>query len=264
VNISVTGADEMRIACDGVNYSSWGAYSSTYNCVLPSGDGTKTVKAEFRDLAGNVLTGVSDSITLDKTAPQNPAILIKGYRKDPTTGNDIDDVNVTYKTDVVLSLQATGADYVAISNESTLDCSTAVYIPVTFVGNPPTATMNYQLSGGTGTKTVYACFKDKAGNYTTRLSDNIDLDQTSPYGLSFSINSGASYATSSTVNLTSISVTDNRDTTANMYMKLSNCADFGAVGCNTTGWINPVTSTYSNWALLSGEGQKYVYMKVRD
>jgi hypothetical protein len=257
VNISVTGADEMRIACDGVNYSSWGVYSSTYNCVLPSGDGTKTVKAEFRDLAGNVLTGVSDSITLDKTAPQNPAISIKGYRKDPTTGNDIDDVNVTYKTDVVLSLQATGADYVAISNESTLDCSTAVYIPVTFVGNPPTATMNYQLSGGTGTKTVYACFKDKAGNYTARVSDDIYLDQTPPMNVGFIINNGAEYTKSSTVNLTNISGTDNYG--GQLYMSISNNTNFSP----STGWINLVSS-YNNWSLTSGDGSKYVYLKLRD
>ncbi|MCX7943547.1 MAG: fibronectin type III domain-containing protein [Deltaproteobacteria bacterium] len=265
IGINVSGATEMRIACDGVNYSAWVGYNSSYNCTLPVGDGVKTVRGEFRDMAGNVLTGVNDTITLDTTPPTNPTIQITGYRKDPVTGNDITDVNVTYKTDSVLTLSATGATMVAVSNDSVMDCATATYFTVTFTGSPPTATISgYQLNGGTGTKTVYACFKDDAGNYTSRVSDTIDLDQSSPYGLSFSISGGATYTTSGTVNLTSISVTDNRDSAANMFIKLSNCADFGSGGCNTTAWISPVPSTYNNWNLTSGEGQKYVFAKVRD
>jgi len=47
------------------------SYSGTVAYTLPSGDGTKTVYAWYKDAAGNVSATASDSILLDQTAPSN-------------------------------------------------------------------------------------------------------------------------------------------------------------------------------------------------
>lgn len=64
-----TGA-QMKFSNDNTNWSTPEAYSTSKTWTLSSGNGTKTVYAKFKDVAGNWMTNpVSDTIILDTTAP---------------------------------------------------------------------------------------------------------------------------------------------------------------------------------------------------
>jgi type II secretory pathway pseudopilin PulG len=79
LNISATddvGVVQMAFSDDGSNFGSWLSYATTALYTVPSGDGTKTVYARFRDAAGNISSTVSDSILLDTVAPPAPTGLV--------------------------------------------------------------------------------------------------------------------------------------------------------------------------------------------
>jgi hypothetical protein len=64
------GVDQMRFSNDGASWSTWEAYSTaTKYWTLSSGDGTKTVYAQYKDAAGNVSANSTDTISLDTLAP---------------------------------------------------------------------------------------------------------------------------------------------------------------------------------------------------
>ncbi len=78
-NIAVTltndvlDADEMRFSNDQATWSEWVAFAPTSDWTLTTGDGPKTVYAEFRDGSDNLLE-LSDDITLDTTGPAAPVM----------------------------------------------------------------------------------------------------------------------------------------------------------------------------------------------
>ncbi len=74
LNNSVTGADQMQFSNDGSTWSELVDYADSYDWDLVPGDGLKTVQGRFLDLAGNELL-LSDTITLDTTAPEVPVIV---------------------------------------------------------------------------------------------------------------------------------------------------------------------------------------------
>jgi len=75
VNLTLTcqddtsGCYEMQFSTDGTTFSTPVPFATTTSFTLPSGDGTKTVYAQFLDEADNQSTVVSDTIILDQTAP---------------------------------------------------------------------------------------------------------------------------------------------------------------------------------------------------
>ncbi|WP_020564362.1 fibronectin type III domain-containing protein [Methylosarcina fibrata] len=71
-----SGVSTMRFSNDNVTWGSWLTFATTASHTLTSGDGTKTVYAQFRDAALNVSDTVSDSITLQAAAiPAAPKTL---------------------------------------------------------------------------------------------------------------------------------------------------------------------------------------------
>ena len=80
-----------------------------------------------------------------------------------------------------------------------------------------TATKAWSLSGGDGMKTVYAQFKDAAGNVSDQVWNNIILDTTPPTG-SIAINSGAQYATQGAVTLNLWAATDGGSPVIQMWV----------------------------------------------
>jgi LmbE family N-acetylglucosaminyl deacetylase len=60
---------QMRFSNDGATWSAWQPYAGTKSWTLSSGDGLKTIAAEFEDEFGNVLD-TSAAIQLDTAAPQ--------------------------------------------------------------------------------------------------------------------------------------------------------------------------------------------------
>lgn len=71
---SAGGVNSMRLSNDGVNWSAWGAYTTTKAWKFASADGTKTAHARYRDRAGSLSATVRDTIVFDNTPPSVSAM----------------------------------------------------------------------------------------------------------------------------------------------------------------------------------------------
>ncbi len=127
--------------------------------VLSSGDGTKTVYAQFEDYAGNVTTA-SASIILDTTAPTASISIDNG-----AIGCNTTSVTLTLSASDATS----GVYQMRFSNDDSTWSSWVAY----------STSSSWTLSTGTGTKTVYAQFSDNVGNVST-VSASIIYDTTAP------------------------------------------------------------------------------------
>ncbi|MBI4769899.1 MAG: hypothetical protein HY784_05650, partial [Chloroflexi bacterium] len=221
----------MQFSNDGTNWSAYEPFSLGKIWVLPAGDGAKTVFVRYKDGAGLVGSAVSDSITLDATAPVG-TILINN--NDATTTSR----NVT----LTLTASETGSPPVtmAFSNDG-----------VTFSpAEPFAATKVWVLSSGDGLKTVFVAYTDQAGNSSVAF-DKITLSETPPEG-SIVINSDATYTNLITVAL-ALSTTE---TVLPITMQFSND------GANWTEF-EPFALTRI-WQLSAGDGGKAVYVRYKN
>ena len=109
--------------------------------------------AQFRDAAGNESSVMSDSIVLDTQAPSGSISINSG-------------ASTTASLSVTLSLSASGATEMRVSNSSSFSGSS---------WETYSSTKSWTLSSGDGTKTVYARFRDSAGNESSAVSDSILL-----------------------------------------------------------------------------------------
>jgi alpha-tubulin suppressor-like RCC1 family protein len=82
-----SGVPNMQLACDGVTFAAVEPFATTRTCVLPSGDGAKTVAVMFIDGLGTVRPPVTASINLDTSPPVTTTT--------PVPGNHTDSVTVT-------------------------------------------------------------------------------------------------------------------------------------------------------------------------
>lgn len=234
---ATSGTIEMQVS-ESASFvgASWEAYATSKPLTLDSTNGTKTVYARFKDNAGNVSTGVSDTIVLDTVNPSGTMEINSGDAQ-------------TAVRNVVLTLSATdvtsGVDQMEVSENS--DFSGASW-------ESYAASKAFMLSTVDGTKTVYARFKDAAGNISATANDTIDYDSTAPGVTSFVINADATYANTTSVTLT-VSASDAGSGISQMM--ISNAADFSGGA-----WESFVTS--KSWTLNSTDGTKNVYIKLRD
>lgn len=242
VTLALSASDNLGVADMRVSEDSsftgvaWEAYATTKAFTLSVGDGTKTVYAEFRDDAGNVSGTVNDAITYDATAPASNSIVINSGDANTTT------------TSVMLSLSSTDAT----SGTTLMEVSESA----TFVGASYEAyatTKAFTLSAGDGTHTVYARFKDAAGNVSSAVSDTIVLDTANPSG-SVIINSGDAVTAVRNVTL-GISATD--ATSGVSEMQVSESPTFVAAS-----WEAYATS--KAFMLSTVDGEKTVYVRFKD
>lgn len=227
LTISATGATKMKVS----NYANftdatWENYATTKTWQLSSGDGTKTVYIDFKTTSG-ANASTSDTITLDTTLA-DPTLSIN------SGANSTNDRNVT------LSITANGATYMKIDNDTAFtNMSSWISVATSY---------NFTLPAGASNPTVYLRVKDDANNQKT-ASDSIFVDTTAPSNLSISINSGASYTNSTSVNLT-LSADGGPE-----IMYLSNTGST---------WTEYTYVTTKAWTLSSGDGTKTVYFKAKD
>ncbi|MGH2819642.1 MAG: hypothetical protein ACRDJ5_03200 [Actinomycetota bacterium] len=74
-----SGVTHMRISTDGVMDSEpFVAMAPSANVTLPAGEGTKVVRAQFRNSLGMTSSIVGDTIVLDSTAPATPNMTAPG------------------------------------------------------------------------------------------------------------------------------------------------------------------------------------------
>ncbi|OGF44274.1 MAG: hypothetical protein A2231_02070 [Candidatus Firestonebacteria bacterium RIFOXYA2_FULL_40_8] len=189
------------------------------------------------DLAGNLIN----------TSNYGSGIVSGGDSTPPVSCSVIVNNSAVYtKTaSVTLSLYAldtsTGVSSVAVSNDN-----------VTYTNYAYSTGQAWTLSGSDGTKTVYAKFRDGAGNWSTPVNDTIVYDTTVPGSGSAVINGGAAYTGLTNVTLT-LSATDVGSTIVSM--QISND------GSNWTPFPYAVSKT---WALVGSDGTKTVYVKYTD
>jgi len=83
LNLSATdagsGMGEMRFSNGDGGWSAWVPYAATRVWRLPSGDGVKTVQAQFRDKVGNKTGVVADTIVLDTVAPSKSSLTAPAF-----------------------------------------------------------------------------------------------------------------------------------------------------------------------------------------
>jgi hypothetical protein len=231
-----SGVADMQFSNNGSSWSGWEAYGTSKAWTLTSGDGAKTVYVQYRDAQLNVSMGtISDGITLDQTGPTG-TISING--------------GAAYcnSTSVTLTLSATdgggsGLADMQFSNNGSSWSDWEAY----------GTSKAWTLTSGDSAKTVYVQYRDAQLNASTGTISCIALDQTGPTG-TITINSGASYCSSTSVTLT-LSASDGGG---------SGVADmqFSNNGSSWSGW--EAYSTSKSWTLTSGDGGKTVYVQYRD
>ena len=159
---SLTGVSEMSFSNDGTTWSDWQGYGLTKAWNLaPGADGPRTAYARFRDLAQSISAVSSDTIIVD-TAPPTGTITV--------TGGAL----ATNSTAVTLTVSAadagSGVSQMSLSNDG------LNYSP----WEDYATTKLWTIPGGNGTKTVYARFKDGAGNLSAPVSVAISLSTLLP------------------------------------------------------------------------------------
>ena len=215
---------------------SWVPFATSLDFMLSAGDGTKVVYVEFQDEAGNTSSAVNDAITYDATAPAVNTVVINA--DDATTATPTVSLALSSSDDT------SGTVDMEISEDITFsDTTWELY----------DTAKSFTLTAGDGAKTVYARFKDSAGNISGAVSDTITLDTTVPSG-SVSINSGDANTAVRNVTLT-LAATDT--TTSVAEMQIATASDFtGAV------WESYATS--KSFTLTTGDGTKTVYARFKD
>jgi glucose/arabinose dehydrogenase len=169
VSLAATASDDVGVA--GVKFLLDGTTTiGTEDTTSPYGrswttttvaNGTHTLAAQARDVEGNIATSAAATVTVDNQAPTGTVVINAGAA-------------ATNSRTVTLTLSATDAvtsvTQMRFSNNGTSFSAAETFAP----------TKTWTLSSGAGTKTVYAQFRDAAGNWSAAATDTIVLDTTAP------------------------------------------------------------------------------------
>ena len=233
-----SGVSQMRFSNDNLTYAPPIGFYAVAGWTLTSGDGTKTVSAQFKDAAGNWSTAlISDTILLDTTKPTISGVAATAITASSTT--------VTWTTNEAATSQVDYGLTTSYGQTTPLDATLLTSHSVALSG----------LSAGTFYHARVRS-KDAAGNeqlsadatFTTASGS----DTIPPTG-TVTINTGASYTKTTAVTLT-LSATDASGTVAQMQCSNDNVTYSAAEAYATT----------KSWTLSSGDGPKTVYAKFKD
>lgn len=240
VNLSLQAKDaEMMQISNNPNFTSasrWEKYNEKkFDWALIPGDGTKQVFVRFKDEAGNVSETVDAEIKLDSQPPRGKLIVNNGekFTNDP---QGLTDLKILYDGDDVAGMQ--------ISNKPNFD--DVQLIPV------KSELSDWQLSEGDGVKTIFLRLKDKAGNYSDIITDNVKLDRAPPQNCEITINNGKEWLFNENKKVAlSLLATDVE------MMMISNDEAF-----SNASW-QPFKTAIS-WTLEGPEGKHQVFAKYKD
>jgi glucose/arabinose dehydrogenase/PKD repeat protein len=232
VTVSATAADDVGVGgvqflLDGANLGAedtTSPYSVSWNSTTAT-SGTHVLSARARDAAGNTATALSVSVTVDNQGPTGSVVINGGAA-------------ATNSLTVTLTLAATdplsGVAQMQFSNTGS-SYSTA---------EPYATTKTWTLASGAGTKTVYAQFRDGAGNWSAAFTDTIVLDTTAP---------ALSAVASSNVTSGSATITWTTDEPATSQVEYGTTTAYGSATPLDT------TLTTSHSVLLSGLSPQTLY-----
>ncbi len=179
-------------------------------------------------------------VASDTTAPTGTISVAAGVAATTTS---------TVSVAVPATDAGTGVGLVRLSNSSTTSGG-VLSSGQTYAYRTP---IDWNLTAGDGAKTVYAQWRDNAGNWSPVSSDGILVDTSAPTGGAITIQGGSATA-SRNVTLT-LSATDAGTGVA--QARLSNTADFA------TSTLVPYATSVP-WTLSAGDGTKTVYVKFID
>jgi len=160
---TTTSVTDMKISEDNTFAGvSWESYATSKAFTLSSGDGAKTVYVKFMDAIGNESDIYSDTIALDTSLPTGTISINSGaaYTNNASATLALSATDVT--TSVMNAMFSEVADFSGATWEAYASSNV------------------FTLTGADGTKTIYAKFKDAAGNISEVVSDGIILDTTAP------------------------------------------------------------------------------------
>jgi len=161
VDLSADGAKEMLVSqrSDFVG-ASWETYDTSKDIIISSTEGTKTVYVKYKDYADYEGSVLSASTVYDISSP-----VANMYFLSPTSNGYTNSVNVQIAMNGNDPLS--GLSKMLVSADSSF--SGAVWETYSNL-------KSWVLTAGDGVKTVYAKFKDVAGNVSGVYSANITLD----------------------------------------------------------------------------------------
>ncbi|MGB0523048.1 MAG: hypothetical protein ACPGJS_08815 [Flammeovirgaceae bacterium] len=203
---------------------------------LASGeDGPRFVYARFKDVAQNESNTINAKIIVDTQGPFLCAVTI----------NNGDKYTIHQDRNIDLTFTARGADFMKIGTDEKLsDAKWQAFEP----------NLTYQLDETDGEKTIYAKFKDHAGNESDLVSDKIIQDLTPPKDCQVVID-GGSESTSHLDKIVSLQLTTTDDT---KFVMISNTEHFFGAKWQL---YTPTTK----WKLAGeDDGERTVYVKYKD
>ncbi len=277
INLTNTTGDAVgvrlgnQVNLAAASYQAIPAGSSTLSYVLPTGDGAKTIYAQFIDAAGNQTTAglYSASINLDATVPILSAQIIGSIN--PALGASTS-TTVSNSSTVTINMTSSdpgatpsGINAYQLSNNS--DFSTGAFTAwasgagTTCTSGTVCNATGFVLSAPTidGNKTVYVRVRDNAGNITS-TSASIVVDTAPPYFGSITVDAGAGYVNDQLTNNHSLQLNAQDSLTPITAMSIANV---GGGGSAATGFI-PFAAVKNNWALAAGSGTKTVTVSFAD
>lgn len=231
LRLSAKEATEVLIGNDSTFAGSvWQPYEKEQTWTLSQGDGPKTVFAKFRSHTETESRVFRQSLILDTTPPTPLQIKLNDGK--PGTLNQY--LNV--------QLEAMAADFMQVSDREDFD--QAVWRR--YHQRP----FNFICSPGSGIRTIYARFKDEAGNISPAISATVNLE-VPPGSYRITINNGQEFT-----NQPDRQVTLSILATFAEEMMLSNFPDFKGAR-----W-EPFAES-KTWVLTEGDGLKTVYAKFK-
>jgi len=236
IEAHANGAYEMMISNDpSFTDAAWEPYyAEPKSWTVQANSSTATVYVQFRDRAGNISETTSANIEVDIDPPKNPSVTIDNGAKYVENKDG----------KITLQLSVEDGQYMAISRYQHFRDSK---------WEPYTEQKEIILSEIDGEKTFYVQFRDEAGNPSQVVSASIILDTTPPDVLSFKIDNGAEWT-----NDPEKKVTISLDATKASEMLISDKATFEGAD-----W-EPFRNTIENYELPGEDGEKNVYLKLRD
>jgi hypothetical protein len=216
-------------------------------------DDATTMKQNVTSATGIVV--LANNITTPKFYLHNEMSIAAADSAAPTGSATINDGAAFSATNAVtVSVPATdagsGVSLVRLSNSPALT-GDVLTTGTSYSYDSPIA---WTLSAGEGARTVYAQWRDAAGNWSGVTNDTIVVDATEPTG-TIDINGGA--AATNTANVTLSLTTSDGGGSGTASVLVSNSTDFSGA--------SPIAYAASvPWTLAAGDGTKTVYLKFVD
>jgi len=160
------GPFKMQVGCDGTAAGKpITGFAFVNSCVLPGGDGTKTVQAIVFDEAGNPTTAFSDTITLDRAGPTAPVLAIdEAITNDPTFEIVIEELSVDPGNNLLRHEFIDGVDVVSFDDPRAVVTGSVVSLTLS-----EERVYNVRVRG-----------VDRAGNTSAEALARVEFDITPP------------------------------------------------------------------------------------